>query len=431
MELVGVGSGLVLGGRRRHGRVVVGRGFLRFHAPAAPGAGLHGRLRDRGVFPIPVADRRPTAPRPGPAPTPSRAGRGPAASRRRPPLARRVSPSGHPGTSQTPAPERPATGVVGEPGHRAGGGDLRHDALVRRASGGRRSQRRPSCCCRPAAGWTLRRRRREDDRRDAASRRVDRLGDVRGIVAFTTTDPFYLAPLVAAAWFVSAAHRVPGPASRSFRMFALAGVAAMVLRTSLVLLGTVDAGSVAYAALEGARLATLLVVFGTFNAVTDPFGVVRLAPRRFHEPALAAALALSIAPRTIAMAGRVREAQQLRGIGVSLARRCPRSPSRSWRPGWRTPSRSPNRWTPAATAAAGARATGRRPGRRHPRSSRRRRRAAPSRSWRRRGREPAACTLPRFPRRGRPPTHGWLIAVLRSRLLAAPRTGPAARNGVR
>ncbi len=48
----------------------------------------------------------------------------------------------------------------------------------------------------------------------------------------------------------------------------------------------------AYAALEGARLAALLIVFGTFNAVTDPSAVVRLAPRRFHEPALAAALAL-------------------------------------------------------------------------------------------------------------------------------------------
>lgn len=142
-------------------------------------------------------------------------------------------------------------------------------------------------------------------------------------VAFATTDPFYLAPLVAAAWFVSAAHRAPGPASRSFRVFAGAGLVALVLRTSLVLLGTVDAGSVAFAALEGARLATLLVVYGAFNAVTDPFGILRLAPRRFHEPALAAALALSIAPRTLAMAGRVREGQRLRGINASGWRALP------------------------------------------------------------------------------------------------------------
>lgn len=143
------------------------------------------------------------------------------------------------------------------------------------------------------------------------------------IVAFTTTDPFYLALVIAIAWFVYAAHRVPGPTARSFRVFLIAGILAMVIRTLLVFFGTVDAGNVAFAALEGLRLATILVVFGTFNAVTDPFGVVRLAPRRFHEPALAAALALSIAPRTIASVQRVREAQALRGIATTRLRSLP------------------------------------------------------------------------------------------------------------
>ncbi len=144
-----------------------------------------------------------------------------------------------------------------------------------------------------------------------------------GVVAFTTTDPFYLGLLVAIAWFVYATCRVAGPTARSFRVFAIGGLLAMAIRTALVFLGTVDASNVAFAALEGARLAALLIVFGTFNAVTDPFGVVRLAPRRFHEPALAAALALSIAPRTIAGAGRVREAQQLRGIRTARWRGLP------------------------------------------------------------------------------------------------------------
>lgn len=144
-----------------------------------------------------------------------------------------------------------------------------------------------------------------------------------GIVAFTTTDPFYLALIVAIAWFVHSARGVPGPMARSFRIFLIGGLAAMTIRTSLVLLGTVDMGSVAYAALEGMRLATILVVFGTFNSVTDPFGVVRLAPRRFHEPALAAALALSIAPRTIASVQRVREAQALRGLATTRLRSLP------------------------------------------------------------------------------------------------------------
>ena len=135
-----------------------------------------------------------------------------------------------------------------------------------------------------------------------------------GIVAFTTTNPFYLAVLWAIAWFVFTQQRVPGPASRSFRVFLIAGVLAIVVRTALVFFGTFNAANVAHFAIEGFRLATILVIFGTFNAVTDPFGVVRLAPRRFQEPALAAALALSIAPRTVASLQQVREAQQLRGI---------------------------------------------------------------------------------------------------------------------
>ena len=143
------------------------------------------------------------------------------------------------------------------------------------------------------------------------------------MVAFVTTDPVYLLLIVAASWFVHSTHRVPGPGARSFRLFLIAGVLAVLIRTALVLLGTVNLTNVTFAFLEGLRLATILVVFGTFNSVTDPFGVVRLAPRRFHEPALAVALALSIAPRTIASVGRVRDAQRLRGIDVSPLRALP------------------------------------------------------------------------------------------------------------
>jgi energy-coupling factor transport system permease protein len=144
-----------------------------------------------------------------------------------------------------------------------------------------------------------------------------------GIVAFTTTNPFYLLVLWAIAWFVFTQQRVPGPAARSFRVFLVAGLVAIVLRTALVFFGTLNAANVAHFAIEGLRLATILVIFGTFNAVTDPFGVVRLAPRRFQEPALAAALALSIAPRTVASLQRVREAQQLRGIPTRGVRALP------------------------------------------------------------------------------------------------------------
>jgi energy-coupling factor transporter transmembrane protein EcfT len=62
-----------------------------------------------------------------------------------------------------------------------------------------------------------------------------------GLVTFTTTDPFYLALIVAVAWFVYAAQRIPGETSRSFRVFAIAGLLTMVVRTTLVFFGTVDA----------------------------------------------------------------------------------------------------------------------------------------------------------------------------------------------
>lgn len=143
------------------------------------------------------------------------------------------------------------------------------------------------------------------------------------IATMTTTNPFYLAIVFASAWIVYAAHHRTGPEARSFRIFLIVGGATVATRSLLVLLGPVTSGSVAAGFLEGLRLAVLLTVFGAFNSVADPYGVLKLAPRRFHEAALAAALALSIAPRTIASAGRVREAQRMRGIRVGSWRALP------------------------------------------------------------------------------------------------------------
>jgi energy-coupling factor transport system permease protein len=144
-----------------------------------------------------------------------------------------------------------------------------------------------------------------------------------GLVAFVTTNPVYLLLLIAVSWFVYTGCRVDGPSARSFRLFLLAALFAVAIRTGLVFLGTVNAAHVAESFLEGLRLGTLLVVFGAFNSVTDPFGLVRVTPRRFHEPALAAALALSITPRTVASVATVREAQRLRGVTVHGLRTLP------------------------------------------------------------------------------------------------------------
>lgn len=145
------------------------------------------------------------------------------------------------------------------------------------------------------------------------------------IVTMSTTNPFYLVCVLASAWAVHAAHHSDAPHARSFRVFLIFGGVTMVTRTLLVLLIPTDiaTGTVVLALAEGFRLAVLLTVFGAFNSVADPFGVLRLAPRRFHEPALAAALALSIAPRTMAAAARVREAQRMRGVSVPGLRALP------------------------------------------------------------------------------------------------------------
>lgn len=142
------------------------------------------------------------------------------------------------------------------------------------------------------------------------------------VAAGTTSNPAYLAVIAAAAWLVHAVHG----RGRSFRGFVLAAAGVLVIRTLLVFAlllapgGSLGLGNVLSSALEGARLATILVVVGAFNSVADPFGVLRLAPGRLYEAALAAALALQIAPRTVAAAGRVREAQRMRGIQVRGAR---------------------------------------------------------------------------------------------------------------
>jgi len=144
-----------------------------------------------------------------------------------------------------------------------------------------------------------------------------------GIAGAMTTNPFYLVPLGLVAWAVHSLRRIEGPQTKAFKVFALFGLITIATRTSLVLFERVTLEATSTAFLEGLRLAVLLAIFGTFNSVADPFRVLRLAPRRFQEPALAAALALSITPRTLDAVARVREAQRLRGMDVKKWRSWP------------------------------------------------------------------------------------------------------------
>lgn len=140
------------------------------------------------------------------------------------------------------------------------------------------------------------------------------------VAAALTANPSYLAPIGAAALAVGTSLARD---RRPFRAFALAAALAVALRTALASLGPVSRGTLAAAAVEGARLAVVLLVVGAFNAASDPSALLRLAPGRWHELALAVSLALSIAPRTVEAAGRVREAQRLRGLPVGGWRALP------------------------------------------------------------------------------------------------------------
>lgn len=143
------------------------------------------------------------------------------------------------------------------------------------------------------------------------------------LIAISTTNPFYLLPLFAVSLLIYATQRRPGGGASTFKVFVLFGLVALATRMILVVFGPVTKEALAAAALEGLRLAVLLSVYGALNSVTDPYRFLSLAPRRFHEPALAAALALTIAPRTVEAVGHVREAQRIRGIHIARWRTLP------------------------------------------------------------------------------------------------------------
>lgn len=146
-----------------------------------------------------------------------------------------------------------------------------------------------------------------------------------GAVAISTTNPFYLLPLASVCALIHAAHGRDGAHVRPFRFFLMLAAVSIALRTGFVFFdpGGPTRENVTFALTEGSRLGILLIVFGTFNSVSDPFGLLKLAPRRFYEPAVAAALALSLTPRTMDALTRVKEAQWLRGADIKRWRMWP------------------------------------------------------------------------------------------------------------
>ncbi|GAC1425202.1 MAG: CbiQ family ECF transporter T component [Actinomycetota bacterium] len=77
--------------------------------------------------------------------------------------------------------------------------------------------------------------------------------------------------------------------------------------------GAISAEVLATAALEGARLAAVLVCFGVFLSIVEPARVLRLVPGFLFEAGMIVAIGVTFVPSLIRTARDVREAQRLRG----------------------------------------------------------------------------------------------------------------------
>jgi len=85
------------------------------------------------------------------------------------------------------------------------------------------------------------------------------------------------------------------------------------------LLGSVPWAVVAAAAIDGLRLAAVVMAFGMANTVANPRRLMKYAPAALYEFWLALAIALSLAPQLVEAASSVRRAMALRGEKFGLA----------------------------------------------------------------------------------------------------------------
>lgn len=79
--------------------------------------------------------------------------------------------------------------------------------------------------------------------------------------------------------------------------------------------GAVSLQALVAAAIDGLRLATLIIVIGAANALADPRRLLRVIPGALYEVGTAIVVALTIAPQLIDSGIRIRKAQALRLSG--------------------------------------------------------------------------------------------------------------------
>ena len=159
--------------------------------------------------------------------------------------------------------------------------------------------------------------------------------------AARTTNPLLLLLILAVAGHVVTARRSDAPWARSFAVFLKLGLVVIAIRVvgqtvfgaavggrvlielpeiplpawaaGVTLGGPITDLALAYALVDGLRLATMLACIGAANALANPKRLLATVPAALYEVGVAVVVALSFAPSLVSSVQRIRAARRLRG----------------------------------------------------------------------------------------------------------------------
>jgi energy-coupling factor transport system permease protein len=159
--------------------------------------------------------------------------------------------------------------------------------------------------------------------------------------AIRTTNPLLLVLVAAVTAFVVSARRTEAPWSRSLIVFFRLGLVVIVVRVVVQVIfgnrlpghvlftlpqvplptwaegvsigGPVTFEAVLQAAVQGLRLAVVLICFGAANSLASPYRLLRCLPAVLYEAGVAMTVSLAFAPEVVMAIANVRDARRLRG----------------------------------------------------------------------------------------------------------------------
>jgi energy-coupling factor transport system permease protein len=152
-------------------------------------------------------------------------------------------------------------------------------------------------------------------------------------IALSTRNPLYLVLLLLVACIVREAVRTPSQRGISILRFALIAIPLSAIFNAIsvhfgdtvlfvvpgdlpVFSGPVTLEALAYGAINGLMLTTVLAAFSTLSLAVAPREWMRLAPRAYQSVGLTMSIAMGFAPQVMARLREVRDAQAIRGHRV-------------------------------------------------------------------------------------------------------------------